>query len=71
MSFSFEGALNYLKGGNKVARSGWNGPNQYAELRYSEDFGRKILCLKNSQGDIVPWVPSMSDLFADDWDVVD
>ena len=88
-------ALEALKKGLRVARSGWNGANQFVVCmpalylppfnsqapwakvndRTAEHIGedtpldsQPYLALKNAQGKWQPgWVPSMGDLFAEDW----
>lgn len=71
--------------GNAVARSGWNGANQFvywvppasypaqtgvAKAFFGEDSlvpYRGYFALKNAQGVVSTWVPSIGDLLADDW----
>ena len=80
---NFSDALTLLKYGNKLSRIGWNGTNQFVyyvpadtyptktEIA-KEAFGetvdyRAYLALKTVQGDVAVWVPSISDLLAEDW----
>lgn len=86
-SMSFGHAVQALKEGHKVARAGWNGANQYVyhvpANRYpvqtdaaKAEFGeyvpyRAYLALKTAQGDVATWVPSISDVLADDWQIVE
>ncbi len=86
---SFSSALDHLKGGRKIHRTGWNGKGMFlflvegytftvdspalleifpedAEINY-----RPYIGMKTSQGDIVPWVASQSDLLTDDWFVIE
>lgn len=69
----FEDALHFLKDGYRVAREGWNGPNQYVMMQ-SPDENSKMrlpyLYLCNVRGELVPWLPSQGDLFATDWKIV-
>lgn len=81
-AFSFGEILNDLKIGEVVARVGWNGKGQcvyMAVMNYQvEEDGTKVtkdyepcFVIKNAQGKFQPgWVPSISDLLADDWIVV-
>lgn len=73
-------ALEAAKAGKRISRSGWNGKGQY--VKWIPGFGAAFkvddcevagcLVLKNAQGVVQPgWVPSMGDLMADDWLVVD
>lgn len=78
----FSMALNWLKTGKRVQRAGWNGSNQWVELVKNSGLVFRSehdntafsvadgLVLKNAQGIVVQWVPSISDLMADDWKVV-
>lgn len=81
LTFGF--ALEALKQGCKVARTGWNGKGQYIVLVKPGyyDVGcslvdkpgtlQPFLALKNAQDMFQPgWVPSQGDLFAEDWYVV-
>ncbi len=71
---NFGGALEELEDGNKVARAGWNGPNQCLELQVPDEHSKMTLpyiYIVTVQGDLVPWVSSQTDLLAKDWQVVD
>lgn len=92
---NFSKALESLKSGNKVARNGWNGKNQYVVAQaqatttdaskiwnphnkaHAEKIGGKIdvapyYTLKTAQDTLaMGWTPSTSDLFAEDWIVVE
>jgi hypothetical protein len=67
---TFSTALDAVKEGRKITRSGWNGASQYVEMHFP-DKGEKCtyryLVLRNVHGDFVPWIPSTGDLFASDW----
>lgn len=79
---NFGEALETLKGGEQVRRTGWNGATQFVTLIRAGNamatvpgMGRypmqDCLGLKNAQGGMQPgWVPSQGDLFAEDWEVV-
>lgn len=82
-SASFSAALMWLKEGKRVARAGWNAGGQWAAMRFARadkligfaDDERLYLegdgfILKNAQDVLVPWVPSVGDLLATDWQVV-
>jgi len=84
--FDFRDALLRLRGGLKVARQGWNGKGFWIEIYIptpSNDITRAFLCHVSPKGttghygnsdkefERVPWLPSQSDLFANDWVVVD
>ena len=66
----FSDALMYLKCGQKLTRSGWNGKGMYIELQKPEPQSKMTLpyiFMKTVDGDLVPWVASQTDLLADDW----
>lgn len=76
---TFEGALYALKAGKKVMRAGWNlnrmregnpDPKMYVEAQRPDEhskMGRPYLFIVPSEDSRVPWVPSQTDLFAEDW----
>jgi hypothetical protein len=67
---TFGDALEVLKEGNAVARTGWNGKGQYAYMHKFNDLVEPCFILKNAQGKYQPgWVPSMGDMLATDWEV--
>lgn len=83
---NFGQALEALKLGSKVAREGWNGKGLYALLVHSTHWGmdssipfdwgkegnglRSWLGLKDVNNNFGPWVPSTSDVLAEDWVIV-
>lgn len=68
-------ALEELKQGNKVTRKGWNGRGLYVQLEKGGDYQfSEILpffVIKNTLNSFNTWVPSVSDLLAEDWTIVD
>lgn len=70
---NFSQALHFIKMYHKVQRAGWNGKDQWVTMQ-SPDPNSKMtqpyVYIKNQQDDLVPWVPSQGDLFANDWQVV-
>jgi hypothetical protein len=84
---NFGQALEALKEGKKVSRSGWNGKGMYlyhvpannypavTEIAKAE-FGEMVpygayIAMKTAQGNVVPWLASQTDVLSEDWDVVD
>lgn len=68
--YGFDAALRNLKQGQRITRAGWNGRGQHIELQVPDKHSRMTqpyAVLRNSSGDLVPWVPSQGDLFANDW----
>jgi len=82
---NFGEALEALKSGRKVARSGWNGKGMFIFLRE----GRMIhgvdpstpmggdfeslphLCMRTADGKCcVGWLASQTDMLSDDWEVL-
>lgn len=69
--FSFSEALYLLKQGHHIARNGWNGKGMHVELWDNKTRGiNPHFALKNVQGTYDTWVPSVSDLLANDWCIV-
>lgn len=87
----FSTALVFLKTGNKLTRSGWNGKNQFVVMQKgypegipcnkqtAEAWGMKegelfkckpYLQIKTVDGSHAMWVPSITDLFAEDWEII-
>lgn len=79
---TFAQALENLKGGRKVARSGWNGKGmylfhiaakhwEYARMPGEPDYPRlPFIAMKTADDKVVPWLASLTDLLADDWENV-
>lgn len=66
----FGKALDEVKKGNQVYRSGWNGKRMWVALQVPDEnskMRRPYLYMKPVDGDLVPWVASQSDILADDW----
>lgn len=72
-------AVNMLRQGHRVCRAGWNGKRMYLKLieqpgnDWSEGGGphltmQPFVAMKTAQGTLVPWLCSVSDLLATDWD---
>lgn len=82
---NFGQALNELKKGKRVARSNWNGKNQYIELATNisykntndeivntehEAIGNKAIAFVGTSGVQLGWLASQSDMLSDDWFIV-
>lgn len=68
--YSFEDALSYMKEGGTVSRDGWNGKGLTAfitDLEIAET--RTELFVLKSPTSYNQWVPSASDLLAEDWEL--
>jgi len=75
---NFGEALEQLKQGNKVTRSGWNGKEMYVtkipagNAMYQGYDMQDCFGLKTANNLMQPgWLPSQNDLFAEDWNVID
>lgn len=70
-TFNFGETLKYLKRGLKVCRKGWNGKGMYIEMDKGGDYKFSeiypFFVIKNVLNSFNTWVPSVSDLMADDW----
>lgn len=76
---NFGQALDTLKLGGKVARSGWNGKGLWLELQRPDSNSKMTLPYiyinypsdaVNTPGARVPWLASQTDMLADDWNLV-
>ena len=76
---SFGSAIESLKKGLKVARSGWNGAGLWLELKVPDEHSDMTLpyiylcyplTAKTTPGCRVPWLASQTDALADDWTIV-
>jgi hypothetical protein len=67
---NFGEALIYLKLNHSVTRYGWNGKGMWLALQRPDD-GSKMtlpyLYMRSVQGSMVPWLPSQTDILAEDW----
>jgi hypothetical protein len=80
LDLTFGEALGFLKRGEKVCRTGWNGKGMYLEEQLP-DLGSKMnvpyiyMVTPNEGGDmpyvLVPWLASQTDMLADDWKLVE
>lgn len=69
-------AVEAMKLGKKVYRTGWNGSGMFAYLvdgcvADNGDIHRPHMALKTADGSIAAWAPSGSDALADDWVIME
>lgn len=79
---SFGEAIEAVKAGNRIARKGWNGKNQYVELATAISYknsvgevvnaehdaiGNHALAFKGTSGVQLGWLASQADMLAEDW----
>lgn len=83
---NFGNAINMAKQGARIARSGWNGKNQYVELAtnisymnakgeivnaHHDAIGNQAFAFVGTSGVQLGWLASQSDMLATDWHVVE
>jgi hypothetical protein len=71
----FGEALELLKHGKAITRQGWNGKGMHVVISklYTPDnlqIANDCLLLFNVNKQYNTWIPSITDLFAEDWQVV-
>ncbi len=82
---TFGEAIDAMKAGIRVQRSGWNGKNQYIELASEisyvnskgelinaehEAIGNQAVAFVGTSGVQLGWLASQADMLAEDWKVV-
>lgn len=75
---NFGEAIELLKKGKRVARSGWNGKGMWLTLvelwQYNPTKSHSLglvklpwIGMKTATNDFVPWLASQTDMLAEDW----
>ncbi len=72
----FSEALEAARNGSAIQRSGWNGNGLLVRAQFPDEhskMGNPYLYIdaRALGGERNPWVPSQTDLFAEDWSVVE
>ena len=77
---NFSEALQEIKEGKKLQRSGWNGKGMWLILTtiYSHSIEQEghstvyvpFITMKTADNKFVPWLASPTDILADDWIIV-
>ena len=70
---NFGEAINLLKSGRALIRSGWNGANQFLKLQVPDENSKMNLpyiYITTVQGKRVPWLASQTDILSEDWEEV-
>lgn len=71
---NFGQAIEALKGGEKVARAGWNGKGMWLGLQVPDEhskMGLPYIYMSTVTGQLVPWLASQTDVLAEDWAIVE
>lgn len=71
-AMNFGLAIEAMRKGHKVCRSGWNGKNMYLEIQTPDDnskMTKSYIYICTVQGDLVPWLASQADMLSDDWTI--
>ena len=84
MALDFGSAIQMMKAGKRVRRSGWNGKNQYIELATAisyknaqgevvnvehEAIGNNAIAFVGTSGVQMGWLASQADMLAVDWEI--
>ena len=72
MTCTFGWALEMLRDGHRVCRSGWNGKGMWLGLQTPDENSKMTLpyiFMKTVQGDLVPWLASQTDMLSADWEI--
>ena len=70
---NFGQALEQLKAGGRVSRSGWNGKGMWIQLQVPDPDSKMSLpyiYMKTADDNLVPWLASQTDVLGEDWGAV-
>jgi len=70
---TFGEAIQEMKYGYRVARSGWNGKGMWLAICNPSETDRMTLpfvFMKTVQGELVPWNGNQLDMLSDDWEAI-
>ncbi len=70
---NFGQAIEALKNGDRVSRSGWNGKGMWLELQVPDEHSKMKLpyiYMSTVTGALVPWLASQTDMLKEDWGLV-
>jgi hypothetical protein len=71
---NFGEAIEALKSGLRVSRSGWNGKGMWLALQVPDSHSKMSLpyiYMRTVTDNLVPWLASQTDVLAEDWGVVE
>lgn len=85
-NLNFGAAIEALKAGKAVARTGWNGKGMFLFLVKGGDMASSVkygfgqyegepewisfIAMKTADNKLVPWLVSQTDVLAEDWQIV-
>jgi len=67
---NFSAALDVMKDGHRVCRSGWNGKGMWIAIQFPDEHSKMTkpyVYMFTAQGDLIPWLCSQADMMAEDW----
>lgn len=79
---NFGDAIEALRNGKRVARTGWNGKGIFIELQRPDQFSKMtspyiyinttglVTDNEHAPKSLVPWLASQTDMLAVDWEIV-
>lgn len=70
---NFGQAIEALKAGKRVSRSGWNGKGMWLALQVPDAHSKMSLpyiYMSTVDAQLVPWLASQTDVLAEDWGIV-
>lgn len=70
---NFGQAIEALKQGKRVSRSGWNGKGMWLALQVPDahsKMGHSYVYMSDVNGVLFPWNPNNLDVLAEDWGIV-
>jgi hypothetical protein len=71
---TFGEAIEEMRRGWHVTRSGWNGKGMWIALQSPDEDSKMTLpyiYMRTTQNDLVPWLASQADMLSRDWEVVE
>lgn len=70
---NFGQAIEALKVGKRVSRSGWNGKGMWLALQVPDansKMGHPYVYMSDVTGKLFPWNPNNLDVLAEDWGII-
>lgn len=65
-------AIQHLRAGNRLRRTGWNGKGMWLALQDAHSkMQLPYVYMNTAQQQLVPWLCSQTDLLATDWEIAE